>query len=145
MLNDHFRQALIDCDVALCRKIMAHVYPHLPQPADEAEALFSVHYARTAAVSIPFKLRAYSHAWLTERAMPSGLPDDMKPLADRLYPRIVEGVGIAIKAPPHRQDVARECRMAMEYVVNDCYANGDRDPVLVKRLMVDARRKIIGR
>ena len=142
-MNDHFRQALIDGDVALCRKIMAHVYPKMPQPESDHDALVTMHYARTAANSIPLKYRAYSHRWLLERSLPSGLPDQLKPAADRLYPHVVDGVGIAVKTLSRsRSDLVVPIRKAMEDAVLDCYAEGDKDPELIKRRMQEARWKI---
>ena len=140
MLNDHFRQALIDCDVELCRKIWAHSHPHLPQPESDDDVLTTIHIARTGAESIAFKHRAYSHAWLRERNLPSKLPDELKPRAERLYPVIIEGVGIAVKSS--NKKLAFEIRTAMERVVLDCYANGDRDPALIRRLTQAARWKV---
>jgi hypothetical protein len=48
------------------------------------------------AETVSFKARAWSHRWLTERALPSGLPDRLKPSAERVYSRVVEGVGISV-------------------------------------------------
>jgi hypothetical protein len=62
----------------------------------DAEALVTLHHARTQAESIALKLRAWSHRWLLEHGYPSGLPDHLKPSAERIYPRVVEGVGISV-------------------------------------------------
>lgn len=145
MLNEHFRQALIDCDVALVRKMWAHVAPHLPQPQSDEQTLAEIHCARTATASIPFKHRAYSHRWLTERNFQSILPDHLKPQAERMYPRFVEGVGVAVKAAPEKKELGLAIQSAMSDAVADAYANGDRDPVLVKALMMEARRKVYRR
>jgi len=61
----------------------AGIFPNEPQPQDDAATLATLHYARTLANSVPFKLRAYSHRWLCERNLPSGLPDALKPKAER--------------------------------------------------------------
>lgn len=149
-LPDHFRQALEDGDVALLRKIWAHAAPHLPGPKNDAEAEIAMHNARTQAESVSFEKRAYSHAWLTERALPSALPDSLKPSAERLYPRVVEGVLIGVEARnPLLKPAAVSIRKAMEAVVADAYAEGRTSPAFVKARMAAARadetRRLFGR
>ena len=141
-LHEHFRQALVECDVNLVRKIWQHAFPGMPQPGDDADVLRTIHYARTVSRTIEFKHRAYSHCWLKERSIASGLPDALRPKAERMYPRIVEGVGIAVKTMSGNKALATEIRTAMENVVLDCFANGDKDPLLVKNLMLEARAKV---
>ena len=141
-MHDRFRQALIECDVTAVRQLWAFVSPQLPQPKDNAETLIGIHVARTGAKSIPVKDRLYSHAWLTERALPSQLPDHLKQSAERVYPSIVDGVGIAVKATQDKHDLGKALTRAMSDAVADCYANGDRDPVLVKAQMMMARAKV---
>lgn len=134
-----FRRCLLELDVPGIRAIWAKLSPHLPQPKDDKEALAALHVARTAAESVPFKHRAYSHRWLTERALPSQLPNKLKPSAEQVVPRIATSVGIAVGSEiPFVRDSVRG---AMEYVVYDCYANGDTEPEVVKPLMMEARRK----
>jgi hypothetical protein len=137
--QDDFRAALEAGDVKLVRRMWTAFMPHLPQPtADEAEK--AMHIARTAAETVSFKARAWSHRWLTERDLPSQLPDRLRPSAERLYPRVVEGVGISVSlAKPGMLEV----RTAMEGVVADMYANGDTDPVLVRSRMFEAREKTL--
>lgn len=143
-VSAEFRNALESGDVRMLRKIWAEVSPHLPQPKDDAEAEIVMHRARTEAESVSFKHRAYSHRWLTERNYPSGLPDRLKPSADRLYPIVVEGVGIAVMASSRlMQPVAKEIRKAMEYAVEDAFAEGRRDSEFVSARMREARKKAI--
>lgn len=71
--------------------------------------------------------------------MPSQLPDSLKPSAERLYPTVVAGVGISVNSKYEAVEVA--VRGAMENAVHDCFANGDTDPALVKRMMEEARQK----
>ena len=142
MFNEHFRRALIDCDVALVRRMWIHIAPHLPQPNSDEQALAEIHAARTGASSIGFNHRAYSHSWLIERGLPSMLPDDLKPKAERMYPRVVDAVGIGVKAAPEKHDMGKALMRAMSDAVADCYANGDRDPALVKARMMESRRKV---
>lgn len=132
------RRCLIDLDVKGIRRIWAAIAPHLPQ-LKPADALPALHLARTSAASVPFNLRAYSHRWLTERALPSHLPDNLKPKAERMYPVVVGGVGISVNSK--HIEVKTGVQGAMEYSVLDSYANGDTEPDLVKRRMFEARDK----
>jgi len=141
--SDEFRRCLEQQDVAGVRALWAQIAPGLPQPANDAEALATIHSARTQARSIVFKYRAYSHRWLTERGLPSGLPDYMRPRAERMYPRIVEAVGIAVKTPPHRRELGNAIREAMGAAVMECYADGKTDPVFMRARMQQARTRIL--
>ena len=135
MLHEHFREALEKLDLPLIRKLAAHVMPHLPQAASDEEALVSAHIARTAMRSIGFRLRAYSHAWLVERSLPSQLPDRLRPRAERMFPQLVAAVGIAVQ---NTTPVALAIRRAMEEAVLDA---GVADPPLTKRAIMSARAK----
>jgi hypothetical protein len=142
MKHEDFRAALEAGDVRLVRKMAAAFMPHLPQPKTHEEAEATMHAARTAAEFVTFKSRAYSHKWLTERNLPSQLPDNLKPSAERLYPRVVEGVGISVNTrSPWLKPAMIEVRQAMEQAVADCYANGDTDPAIVRPRMFEAREK----
>lgn len=141
-MNEQFRQALEGCDVKAVRSMWAEIAPHLPQPKSNEEVLIAVHYARTAADRIMFKLRAYSHAWLTERNFPSGLPDYLKPKAERLYPRVIEAVGIAVKTFSAHKELGVAIRTAMSDAVMDAYAEGRKDPVFIRGQMELARLKV---
>jgi len=143
MHSAEFRRCLVDCDTVGIRKLWAHVSPHLPQPQDDDQALVTIHHARTQAQSLPLKLRAYSHRWLTERSLPSGLPDELKPSAERLYPRIVSAVGIAVKPFRQSADHAKALQGAMSDAVADAYADGRQEPEFVKARMREARDKFL--
>lgn len=135
-----FRAALEAGDIAAVRALWSAVSPHLPQPANDAEAEVSLHLARTAADSVSLDRRAWSHRWLTERGYPSQLPDRLRPSAERLYPRVVEAVGISVNLKsPVLQPAAPIITRRMSDVVEDMFANGDREPVLVKRRMLAAK------
>ena len=136
------RRCLLACDVEGVRRLWQHAMPHLPQPESDAAALISIHYARTQMASLPLKPRAYSHRWLIDNGFPSGLPDDLKPKAERIYPRIVDGVGIAFLARnPAMVPVSTAIRDKTAEAVLDCYANGDRDPIIVKPRMLETRAR----
>jgi len=147
---DEFARCLVTCDVAGIRRLFKHVRPDLPQPKTDHEALMAIHHARTQAATFNFRLRAYSHAWLLDHGYPSGLPDGLKPKAERLYPRVQEAVGIACKGNSEiGRAIAPIVQRAMSDVVMDIYAtNRSPDPALVKLRMMEARtmtvKKLIG-
>lgn len=137
------RRCLADCDVVAIRRLWRHVSPHLPQPQSDHAALVSIHHARTTMASMALKLRAWSHRWLLDHGYPSGLPDDLKPRAERMYPKIADAVGISVGATsPILKPVAVIVRGAMENAVLDAYADNKRDPAFVKARMQEARASI---
>jgi hypothetical protein len=138
-----FRRCLIELDVVGICDLWFHVAPGMPQPKNNHEALVTLHLARTRAESIPDKLRCYSHAWLTERSLPTGLPDRLKAKADRLYPRVVKAVGIAVKALSSESEPrARAIEKAMSDAVQECYADGITDPEVIKARMHAVRLRM---
>lgn len=149
MHGDAFRRCLVDLDVAGVRALWRRVAPHLAQPLNDDEALATLHRARSEAASIGLKLRAYSHRWLLDHGYPSGLPDELKPKAERMYPRIVDAVGISVRASsPELLPLAMEVEQAMSDAVAEAYADGRKDPAFVKERMFGARtivrRKLLG-
>lgn len=129
-----FRRLLEAGDFKGLRRAWARIAPHLEQPKNDEAAEISMHVARTAAESVPERLRVYSHHWLTERNLPSYLPAAMIP------PVIVETVGISVNfRSRYMKGAETEVRGAMEHAVEDCYANGDRDPVVVRKQMDEAK------
>lgn len=146
MHNDEFRRCLEQVDVAGIRALWAHVSPHLPQPQTDDEARVTIHHARTQAQSLPIKARAYSHAWLTERGLPSGLPDELKPAAERLYPRVADAVGISVNTKSELlRPIVEPVRGAMSDAVLEAYADGRTDPAFVRARMHEARTRTISR
>lgn len=134
------RECLEAIDVDRLRKVWDVVFPHIPQPVKDADMVVQIHLIRTQASSIAFKLRAYSHRWLTDNGYPSLMPDELRPRAERLYPRIVEGVMIAVKASdPLLKPVAKRIERAMSDAVEDAYAEGRREPEFVRARMEEAR------
>lgn len=135
-----FRRCLEECDVSGIRRLSAHVMPHLPQPKSDAQALVSIHHARTQSVWIRLPLRAYSHRWLLERGLPSGLPDELKPSAERLYPQKTAAVGISVNSK--YPVVQRAIHGAMRDAVLETYADGHAEqPEIVKARMMEARAR----
>lgn len=137
-----FARLLEDGDVKALRSAWAELAPHLPQPENDAQATVVMHRARTEAESVSFRARAYSHRWLVERELPSGLPDNLKPRAERMYPVVVDAVGVAVMASADwLKPAASEIERSMADAVEDAYAHGRRDPVFVKERMREARQK----
>lgn len=144
-----FRRCVEQLDVAGIRALWRHVSPHLPQPADDAEALASLHFARTQTRSIALKLRAWSHRWLLDHDLPSGLPDELKPAAEQICPRVVEAVGIMVAyRSPILKPIGDQVRGAMEDAVMDAFAHRKTDPAFLRARMNEARetavRKLVG-
>jgi hypothetical protein len=149
MFEEHsaeMRRCLAEVDVAGMRKLWHHIAPRAPAPSTDAEALIVLHHARTRAATLPLKLRAYSHYWLIERGLRSDLPDKYKKQAEREYPWIADSVGIAVGS--RWPEVKLAIRSAMEGAVGECYAENQRDPKIVKPLMMERRetmrRKLFG-
>jgi hypothetical protein len=140
-----FRRCLLELDVEGIKRAWRHVAPNMPPPKDDAEALASLHVGRTAANSMPFSKRAYSHAWLSERGLPSMLPDNLRPKAQRMYPVVGLGVGISVRAlSEHNKPAARIIQGAMENAVLEADADGRlADDKHVKARIDEARRKAI--
>lgn len=144
-----FRRCLVDLDIAAMRRLWQHVSPHLPQPKTDEQTLAALHLARTQARSIPPRLRAYSHHWLTERGLPSQLPDNMRPKAERWYPTVVEAVGISVNAKSELlKPIVPLLRSEMENSVLETMADGVKDPSIIKARMLEAKssaaRRLVG-
>lgn len=134
------RRCLEDCDIVGIKRLWAHIAPHLPQPASDSDALTIIHHARTQAQSIRLSLRFYSHSWLCERGMPSGLPNELRPRAEQIFPIKADAVGIAVR--PMRESLrpaALAIRSAMEQAVLTTLGDGVIDPVVIKDRMMEAR------
>lgn len=145
-----FRQLLEDGDVDALRRAWHRVAPSMPQPESREDAEIVMHIARTEAETVALRYRAYSHRWLTERGLPSKLPDDIRPQCERMFPQIVETVGIMVEfSDPMMSPAAAEVRGAMEGAVNHCFADGKTDPAFVRARMeqarTDAMRALFGR
>lgn len=145
-----FHRCLAESDVAGVRRLAAHVFPGQKQPRNDHEALAMLHLARTQMMTMPFKLRAYSHRWLLDHNLPSTLPDRLKPKAERLYPTMVGVVGISVNSGSDLLNpIVPIIHGAMVDAVQEAYANGKTDPAFVKGRMMEARKaavkKLLGR
>ena len=127
------------------RRLWAYMYPGLPQPKSDHEALVVLHMARTAAISITLKLRAYSHRWLLDHGFPSQLPDKLKPAAERIYPKVVTAVGISVNAASELlQPAMAEIQKAMEDAVLEAYGDGKEGDIShIRNRMKEARERAV--
>ena len=134
------RRCLLDCDVAQMRKLDHHLMPHLRQLTD-LEVLIAIHLTRTQSDFVPLSGRAYSHRWLLDNGYPSRLPDELKPKAERIYPEIVDAVGISSQSGPgHKSLWNRTIEGVMSDAVLEAYADGHRkQPDIVKARMMEKR------
>lgn len=140
--QSEFRAALESGDVNLLRKTSAKLFPHLPQPETYADAEKSMHMSRTQLPTLSDAQRLYSHRWLTERNLPSQLPDELRPNAEQVCPVIAEGVMVAVMAQTDEmKPFAAELERRMSDAVEDAYANGDTAPAIVRQRMQEARSR----
>lgn len=138
------KRCLEECDVAAIRRLSEHIWPHLPAPKTDGEALATIHHARTQTRRINLKLRFYSHCWLRDRNLPSALPDELKPKAERMYPRVVGAVGISVgSSSVIGKAIAPIIERSMSDAVMDCYSENKTDPTFVKKRMFEAKAKTI--
>lgn len=135
-----FRNLLEAGDVEGLRASWSSLFSGMPQPETREQAEIAMHYARTQANSIALRARAYSHRWLTERDLLSGLPDVLRPSAERMYPVVAAAVGISVNTHnPFLRPAMAEVQGSMENAVMDAYADGRTDPVFVTARMNEAR------
>lgn len=131
-----------DLDVDGVLNLWNEVFPHIQKPISRASALVILHMARTQMRSVRMRLRAYSHCWLIDRGMPSQLPDQLRPRAERLYPRVVEGVGFAFgTTSPIVKPAAPIVTGRVTDTILECYADNTTDPAYVQPRMMDTYRK----
>lgn len=142
----HFVTILEAADLnGLCafwRRAPAHL-----APKDRAEAEIMMHHIRTRTRSVRMAGRAWSHRWLVERGWPSGLPDILRPRAERLYPAVVGAVAIVSML---RTPTTLPLRAVMKNAVDEVYADYRQpDATVVRARMFEARererRKLVGR
>lgn len=132
-----------DGDHRRLRRAWPELFPHLPGPKTDDEAEIVLHHTRTQNPRIEFKLRAWSHRWLIERDLPSGLPDELKPKAERLYPVVVSAVFVSANSnSPALRPLAKLVQNAMSDAVLEAEADGRLlDAPFVRARIQDARKK----
>jgi hypothetical protein len=138
--SDQFRDCLIDLDVEGALRIWMHMFPQMPQP-ERRDALTVIHMARTAMVSVPTLKRFYSHRWCCDEGVPSQLPDDLRPKAERIYPSFSSAVGIAVEANRRHLETTKAITQVMREAVLEAYADGHKDePQVVHARMMEKRK-----
>jgi hypothetical protein len=143
-MSGAFRQALEDGDAGRLAVLWRAAYPNLPQSKTDAETEMVLHRARSEAESVTLAKRLYSHAWLAERGLPSGLPEELRPPVERRESVIVPAVGIAVKArSPERVELARAVEAAMAAAAAECHAYGIIDRPRVAARMWEARARTL--
>jgi hypothetical protein len=145
MLNGAFKRCLAELDARGAMAIWKEVAPHLPQPQTEEQALIILHNARTQSRSMSLRERAYSHRWLLDHGYPSGLPDNLKPRAERIYPRIANSVGIGgLGVSSVTKPIRKHIFDSMSDAVLEAYADGhENQPDIVKGRMMEMRQKTV--
>lgn len=142
--GDVLRECMINLEIGRARRCWSEIAPDMPQPASDDEVYATLHHARTQSESIPVALRFWSHRWLLDHGLPSGLPDHLKPNAERSFPRIVEAVGVSVRAMSTASaPLAKAIELAMSDAVAECYADGKTSPSFIKDRMEEARRRIM--
>jgi len=108
---------LIEGDHRKCLAAWKDKMPGMPQPVDERAAEIAMHLARTRA-AIPKALRLWSHKWLTERDLPSLLPEHMVAEAEKLSVVEKKAVAISVGAmSPKDAPAAKAIRSSLESAV----------------------------
>lgn len=137
-----FRQCLDQADTKRLRAIWREVYPGLPQPVTDDQAEIVLHRARTGSESTRLEARLYSHAWLTERAYPSDLPDNLRPPGERISPVIVPAVGVAVRTASQfadRKEEAKAVEKVMARAAGDMVRAGITDRATIAPYMWQKR------
>lgn len=137
-VSTSFRRMLSSLDVSALRLAWPVLFPGKTAPRDDHEALTVLHLARTQAESSPVSLRQYSHVWLTERGLPSMLPDELRPAPEQIKKQIVDVTGISVNSA--YPEVKQSIHDAMRDALLDALANRDSDAVIRYR-MLEARAK----
>lgn len=119
-------------NVKAARAAFRKIAPHLPQPKDDVETLVSIHMARTKAECVPLVDRWYSYDWLVDKGYPAEPPE---------YVPLRKVTGVAYTVLTGEPEVKEAITGAVNAAIEDCYANGDRDPLIVKPQMMAARAR----
>jgi hypothetical protein len=137
------QKCMVTLDVERARQLWPRAFPHLPAIESDGEMLRTLHLARTQSEALAAHLRRYSHQWLTERGLPSALPESERP-------KVARAVGISVNAGSELfRPIVGFVRSAMENAVLETFADGhEDDDALVRRRMMEAKqttvRKLLG-
>lgn len=141
--NTEFLRLLEAGDAAAVVAAWSQLFPGMPKPESQAQAEIVLHHARTQTEALRLQHRAYSHAWLCERGLPSGLPDNLRPSAERVYPVKKLAVGVSVNfSAPWLRPAASLIRGAMEDAVLEAHEDGKlADSAHVSARMKEARAR----
>lgn len=135
-----FQRALRERDVPLLRRASAALFPEFPLPESEEEAIAQMHIARTMQSWMTLEERAYSHHWLVDRGLPTMLPPELRPGADRYRPEISKSVGVShATGKEWLKDASPLIVQAMTRTVENNQDLIDKDPELLKDKILYAR------
>ncbi len=150
--STELRRCLVDCDIDALLRLWHMLYPQQTPPTTRHDCLIAIHIARTASARLPFRFRAYSHQWLRDNLPPdvwqkaSQLPDELKPRAERMYPRIVEAVGVCVAGHGNKKtDYHHFVSTQLGHAVHEFYDfthNKVRDPEGLKRRTTEIHDKL---
>lgn len=130
-LSAEMRNALEDDDVALATKLLRHALPQ-GEAMTVKQARVAFHYARTLTEGVSYKRRLYSHAWLLERGLPSGLPTTGE---------TAEAVLVAVRSEdPARREVMIQ---AGSNAVLEAIADGVKDPLVIRSRILEMQKKAV--
>lgn len=134
-------QALADGAAGWFRRHWTMLFPGFPPPTSDREAEATMHHARTQSAGLLLAKRLYSHAWLEERGLPSGLPDDLRP--ERPERRIVRAVAVGVRSRRLSDADARELERVMAAAGGEAILAGVMDDREISRAMWAARDRFL--
>jgi hypothetical protein len=142
--REEFLDLLRQGDVDGIIRVWRMIAPDQPQPESREAAEAAMHLARTQTEGLEFVYRGVSHMWLTERGLPSMLPDHLRPSLDRVEQRIEARTGVAVMASSeYMKPVAKEVEKAMAAAAGECHGNGTDDPEIIRAQMEQAKSRTL--
>lgn len=140
------RRAIADLDVDTARRHWSSMFPGQPI-VDDARILAMLHLSRTMTPGIADRLRFYSHRWLIDRNLPTFLPDRLRAKAEREYPVVKTGVGVAVRfQSPLLKPIGAQVEAAMADAVLEAEADGKMNDVdHVRRRMAQAKAETMSK
>lgn len=137
-----FLRCLNDLDLVAARRLWAVHYPNDDAIRTDFEAAAVLHCARTLNSRVPERKRLYSHNWLLDHGLPSGLPEALKPRAERAEAQYIDSVIIGRVDDPDSflAPIWRVVQARMERRCAELQADGlMKDPAKLRALLLEAR------
>lgn len=134
-----FRRCLENLDIEGVRRIWAETHKHLPQPVNDEQTLIQIHMARAGSKSMAHRLRLYSHQWLTERNLPSPLPNHLRPKNEQVPSVLAEAAGLAVisKVPEAKTYLLEKLQAS----ALEAFADGVRNPAVLRGRIAETVRR----